>query len=125
MKNSKVIITAILILVSVMANAQTKSGFDYFNGKWNVVAAGPNGDVKMVVCFEKNNDIIVSTIKNSDGNELYKVDKTSLKENSTIITFEGSQGPVDMVLYKRDDDNLTGDIMGGVVSVSGSRIKEK
>jgi len=125
MKKTNLLIAAILTLFSVMASAQTKAGFDYFNGKWNVTAAGPNGDVIMVVGFEKKNDVIISTIKDSEGNELYKVEKTSIKDNEAIIEFIGSQGPVAMVLNKRDDDHVAGDIMGGAVSVTGERIKEK
>ncbi len=124
MKKTKLFIAAILILFSAMANAQTKTGFDYFKGKWNVLAAGPGGDVKMVVGFEMKNSLLISTIKDAGDNELYKVEKTTIKENEAIITFVGSQGPVAMVLNKRDDDHLTGDIMGGVVSVAGERIKE-
>jgi hypothetical protein len=30
-----------------------------------------------------------------------------------------------MVLNRRDDDNVAGDSMGGIVSVTGERIKEK
>jgi len=125
MKKSNFIIAAILILVSTLANAQTKSGFEYFNGKWSILANGPYGEVKMVVGFEKKADKIISTINDSEGKELYKVEKTSIEGNRATITFVGSQGPVDMVITRKDDDHLAGDIMNGVASVTGERIMEK
>lgn len=126
MKKLNVILTGILIiLLSSMTAAQPKTGFEYFKGKWNVVAASPNGDVLMIVGFEKSDEKIIGTIKNSDGNELYKVTNTSINEKEAILKFEGSQGEVTMVLTKRDEDQLAGDIMGGVVSATGVRIKEK
>lgn len=114
-----------MILTSVLASAQGKTGFEYFSGKWNVVAAGPYGDVKMVLTIEKKGDVVISSLNNEDGTTLYKVNKTSVNEKYATISFEGSQGPVEMVISKRDEDHVSGDIMGGVASVSGERIKEK
>lgn len=125
MKKLSFLFAGLLILVSSAVVAQDKSGYDYFSGKWNVVAAGPYGDVKMVVTIEKKADVVTSSINNEDGSTLYKVNKTSVNEKYTTISFEGSQGPVDMVISKKDEDHFSGDIMGGVASVAGERIKEK
>ena len=75
--------------------------------------------------FEKKADKIISTINDSEGKELYKVEKTSIEGNRATITFIGSQGPVDMVITRKDDDHLAGDIMSGMASVTGERIMEK
>ena len=38
------------LLLSFGANAQTKTGADFFAGKWNLLVAGtPNGDIKIWV----------------------------------------------------------------------------
>ncbi|NSW94525.1 MAG: hypothetical protein HPY62_07440 [Bacteroidales bacterium] len=123
MKKQSLIITGLLLLLATIANAQTKTGIQYFEGKWNTVVSSPYGDVKMVICFEKNNDKISSSIKDSEGKDLYKVEKTSVQEKQATITFIGSQGVVDMILTKKDEDNLTGDIMGGIASVQGTRLR--
>lgn len=125
MKKAKMILSCLMILTSVIVSAQTKTGYDFFSGKWNVVAAGPYGDVKMVLTIEKKGDVVISSLNNEDGSILYKVNKTSVNEKYATISFEGSQGPVEMVISKRDEDHVSGDIMGGVASVSGERIKEK
>ncbi len=125
MKRVKWVIATVLIILSFNATAQTKKGFDYFNGKWNVVANSPMGEVTMVVEFVKNSDIVTASIKDAKGNEMYKVVKTSVKDTQAIVNFEGSQGEVAMVLDRKDEDHLSGDIMGGISSVYGERITEK
>jgi len=123
MRKVNVIFAAIFILLSAVANAQTRTGFEYFKGKWNVVASSPNGDVRMIVGFEKTDDKVTGTIKDSDGKEMYKVVSTMVSEKQSTIRFIGSQGEVAMVLIKKDEDTVTGDIMDGMVPVYGERIK--
>jgi len=122
MKRMNVILAGIFILLSTVANAQTKTGFEYFKGKWSVVASAPTGDVRMIVGFEKSDTKVTATIKNPDGKELYKVLSTTVSEKQATIRFIGSQGEVDMVLNIKDENSLTGDIMG-FVSLEGIRLK--
>ena len=124
MKKGLMIFSALFFMFSVAASSQTKAGFEYFRGKWNVVASSPYGDVKMVVGFEKNAEQVFSTIRDSDGKEMYKVESTTVGEKQATIKFVGSQGEVAMVLNRKDDNAVTGDIMDGMVSVTGERIKE-
>jgi hypothetical protein len=123
MKKGLIILTGILFMFSVAASSQTKTGFEYFKGKWNVTASSPNGDVLMVVGFEKNEDKITSKISDSDGKELFKVVSTAVGEKQATIKFIGSQGEVAMVLNRKDDNAVTGDIMDGMVPVYGERLK--
>jgi len=124
MKKGLMIFSALFFMFSVAASSQTKAGFEYFRGKWNVVASSPYGDViKMVVGFEKNDENVISTIRDSDGKEMYKVESTTVGEKQAIVKFIGSQGEVSMVLNRKDDNAVTGDIMDGMVPVSGERVK--
>ncbi len=77
----------------------------------------------MVVGFERNDENVISTIKDSDGKELYKVVSTAVGEKQATVKFIGTQGEVTMVLNRKDDNALTGDIMDGMVPVSGERVK--
>jgi len=77
----------------------------------------------MVVGFEKNDENVISTIRDSDGKEMYKVESTTVGEKQAIVKFIGSQGEVSMVLNRKDDNAVTGDIMDGMVPVSGERVK--
>lgn len=123
MKRKGIILTMLVIILSLTANGQAKSGFDYFKGKWDVVADSPYGEVKFIVEFGKKDNNVISAIKDSEGKELYEVVKTSVGENRATIRFNGSQGEVAMVLTRKDEDKVTGDIMEGMVPVYGDRVK--
>jgi hypothetical protein len=115
MKKSALFITGILlILFSEVIYAQTLSGFDFFSGKWNVVVTGsPMGDVHMVVNFIKTNDVITATLKDTTGRDLYKVTNTEIKNDQAVIKFIGTMGDeVPFMLRKRDENSVSGDIMG-------------
>jgi hypothetical protein len=113
-----------LLFLSANANAQTISGYDYFAGKWNIeVKNAPQGDVKMVVSIEKLNNTISSSIKDTTGKELYKVTSTVITNDQAVINFIGSQGSdVPLTLRKKDENSLTGDIMG-MFDIEGKRRK--
>jgi len=122
MKRSGLLITGLFLFIFAMSvNAQTKTGYDFFAGKWNVIIVGaPQGDVKMVVNFEKINNAVSSSLKDSTGIDLYQVTNTAIDNDQAIITFIGSQGDVPLVLKKKDETNITGDIMG-MFEVEGKR----
>jgi hypothetical protein len=112
-----------LFIFSIGVSAQT-NGYDYFAGKWNVVVkSAPQGDVKMVINFEKINNAVSSSIKDSTDKDLYKVTNTEVNNDQAIITFTGSQGEVPLTLKKKDETNITGDIMG-MFQVEGKKVSE-
>lgn len=123
MKKVLVFLTGIMIMFSFSATAQTRTGFDYFRGKWNVVVSSPIGDVKMIVGFDTLNDKPAATIRDSEGNEMYAVVSTVISEKQAIVRFTGSQGEVAMVINKKEEDTVTGDIMDGMAQLTGERIK--
>jgi hypothetical protein len=113
-----------LLIFSIGVNAQTKSGYDFFAGKWNVIVKGaPQGDVKMVVNFEKINNAVSAALTDSTGKDLYKVTNTEIDKNQAIVTFTGSQGDVPLTLRKKDETSIAGDIMGMFV-VEGKRLSK-
>ncbi len=79
----------------------------------------------MVVNFEKINEVVSASLKDSTGKDLYKVTKAELENDQAIVTFTGSQGDVDLKLKKKDETTIEGDIMRKF-SVEGMRfIKNK
>ena len=124
MKKVLVILTGIMIMFSFSVHAQTKTGFDYFRGKWNIVVSSPVGDVKMIVGFDKVDDKPTATIKDAEGNEMYAVVSTAITEKKAIVKFIGSQGEVAMVLNTKEENTVTGDIMDGMAYLTGARIKQ-
>lgn len=123
MKKSGLLIAGILLFFfSNGINAQTKTGYDFFAGNWNITIMGtPQGDVKMVVNFDKVNEVLSASLKDSTGKELYLVTNTAIAKDQATVTFTGSQGDVDLKLVRKDETNITGDIMG-VFSVEGKRL---
>lgn len=124
MKKSALLITLVFLFIfSIGINAQTKSGYDFFAGQWNVIVEGaPQGNVKMVVNFEKINNILSASIKDSTGKDLYKVTNAVIDKDQAVITFIGSQSSdVPLTLRKKDEASVTGDIMG-MFDVAGKRI---
>lgn len=124
MKKFRFLIVGICaILFALATKAQTATGFEYFKGKWNVTAEGPQGAVKMVIEFDQKDGNAVSTICGIDEKELYKVVSTEVKDNTAIVTFIGSQGSeVPFELTKKDETHLTGSIMN-MFDAAGERAK--
>ena len=74
MKRVKLLIAGLFfILTTLNLMAQDKTGIDFYQGKWSVVAQGPNGDLKMIIEFNQKEGKVVSTISDTDGKELFKV----------------------------------------------------
>lgn len=112
------------MLLTTGVNAQTKTGFDFFAGQWNATVLGsPMGDLKLDIGFEKINDQVKGSIKDTTGKELYEVITTEINQEKAILNFIGSQGEVPLTLVRKDDDNLTGNIMN-MFDVQGVRIKD-
>ncbi len=123
MKKVLVFLTGIMLMFSFAANAQTLTGFEYFKGKWNVKADSPMGDVRMIVGFDTVDGKPAATINDTEGKMLYEVVSTTITEKKALVKFIGSQGEVVMTLNVKEADSVTGDIMDGMVWVTGERVK--
>jgi hypothetical protein len=52
-----------LLFLSLHVNAQSKSGAEYFAGKWNILVKGtPNGDAKMAVSLDKKDSTLTGVV---------------------------------------------------------------
>ncbi|HTB24837.1 MAG TPA: hypothetical protein VK711_05675 [Puia sp.] len=124
MKKSIVFISGLIIiflLSGAMANAQT--GADYFAGKWNMLVKGlPNGDTKMLVILDKKDTTMTGVIQDSVGTEISKFSKVELKENEVTVYFTAQGYDVYLLMTKKDDDHVTGSMMG-MFDAEGIRAK--
>jgi hypothetical protein len=124
MKKSIVFISGLIIiflLSGAMAEAQT--GADYFAGKWNMLVKGlPNGDTKMLVILDKKDTTMTGVIQDSVGTEISKFSKVELKENEVTVYFTAQGYDVYLLMTKKDDDHVTGSMMG-MFDAEGVRAK--
>src|SRR5687768_5172699 len=112
------------LLLSFTASAQSKTGADYFAGKWNVLVKGlPDGDTKMVFVLEKKDSTLAGVVQDSTGKEIAKIDKIDLAEKTATVYFTASGYDVNLEMNKKDEDRVTGSLMG-MFEAEGDRVKE-
>jgi hypothetical protein len=124
MKKLSVFISILCIFfLSTGAKAQTQTGADYFAGKWNMLVKGlPNGDTKMLVILDKKDTTMTGVIQDSVGTEISKFSKVELKENEVTVYFTAQGYDVYLLMTKKDDDHVTGSMMG-MFDAEGIRAK--
>jgi hypothetical protein len=125
MKKTALLITGLFfLLLSVNVKAQT-SGADYFTGKWSVLIKGtPNGDAKMYVVLQKQDTTLTGSIQDSTGAEMSKIDKAEIAGDKATIYFNAQGYDVNLEMNKKDDDHITGNMMG-MFDAEGERVKQQ
>lgn len=118
------LLTALFFLVLTFnVNAQSKTGADYFAGKWNVLIKGtPGGDAKMFVVLDKSDTAMTGSIQDSTGTEISKISKVDLTDSSTTVYFTAQGYDVNLLMTKKDDDHVTGSMMS-MFEAEGERVK--
>ena len=116
-------ICTLMLLTAVHAfnaNAQGESK-DYFIGKWQVSVPGlPMGDVDMIVELSRVDDNLKGTI--SALEQTVEVERITEREKSVTLYFVGEGYDVDLTLTKKNQNEVTGDMMGQF-DATGKRIK--
>ena len=112
-----------LLLLAVGANAQTKTGADFFAGKWRVLITGtPYGDLKRIYVLEKKDNTLTGIVQDSTGKEITKCSKVEVKDNEVTLFYQAMGNDVSITLIKQDDDHVTGSVLGQF-DAKGERIK--
>ena len=112
------------LLLSVNVKAQT-TGADYFTGKWSVLIKGtPNGDARMFVMLQKQDTTLAGSIQDSTGAEMSKIDKIEVAGDKATIYFNAQGYDVNLEMDKKDDDHITGSMMG-MFDAEGERVKQQ
>ena len=110
------------LLLSLNTKAQT-SGTDYFAGKWSILVKGtPQGDAKMFFVLEKKDSALTGVVQDSTGKEMSKLDKVEVNGNSATVYFNAEGYDVNVVMNKKDEDHVTGNLMG-MFDAEGERVK--
>jgi hypothetical protein len=112
------------LLISTAADAQTKTGVDYFMGDWNVLVKGlPSGDTKMLVNLKKGDTACTGAINDSTGKEIAKFSKVELKDTTVTMYFSAQGYDVYLRLNRKDDNHVTGTMMD-MFDAEGDRAKK-
>ena len=123
MKKISFLIAGLFMLLSVGANAQSKTGSTYFAGKWNVLLKGiPNGDATMIFVLESKNDSITGVVQDSTGTEISKITSAELKDDEVTLYFTAQGYDVNLLLKRKDEDFVTGSLMN-MFEAEGKRVK--
>ena len=114
----------LLLLVTINSNAQSKTGADYYEGKWSVLLKGiPGGDSKLIFVLSKNDSTMTGVVKDTTGAEITKLTSVELKGDEITLFFTAQGYDVNLVLKRKDDDHVTGSLMG-MFEAEGERVKE-
>jgi hypothetical protein len=89
------------LLLSIGANAQTKTGADYFVGQWNVLAEGvPGGNSQMIASLERKEGKLDGTIKIGEENEI-KFSRIEEKETSVKLYLQAAMVTMLTFIWRR------------------------
>ena len=114
----------LLALLSTNSYAQSKPGMSYFVGKWNVLVKGtPKGDARMIMDLQPRKDSLSGVVQDSTGKEISKISSIELTDTSATVHFTAQEYEVYLVMNKKDDDNIIGNLMG-MFDAEGKRIKD-
>ena len=124
MKRSAFLMAGLFFLLSSFTTrAQSKTGADFFAGKWSVLISGtPYGDLKRIYVLEKKDDGLAGIVQDSTGKEIAKCSRVDLKDKEVTLYYTALGNDVSVVLTKKDEDHLTGSALG-MFDVKGERIK--
>jgi hypothetical protein len=116
--------TSMFLLLSMTGNAQSKTGADYFDGKWSVLLKGtPGGDTKLVLQLEKKNDSISGVVLDTAGVEITKITKVELQDTTINLYFTAQGYDVNLLMNRKDEDHVIGSLMS-MFDAEGERKKE-
>lgn len=101
---------------------ETPNSGTFFVGKWKIIPSGlPGGDNPMIVSLERKDGKLVGTLKGEEAAEVIDFYSVTERPESVSLNFRSGQHDVSMTLNKKDENNVTGSIMG-MFNLTGSRM---
>ena len=124
MKSIYLLMTGVfLLLLATNINAQSKTGADYFAGKWKVLISGtPYGDLKRVYVLEKKESSLNGIVQDSTGKEIARCSKVEVQDNQVTLYYQAMGNDVSITLIRKDDDHVSGSVLN-TFEAQGERIK--
>ena len=125
MKKFKLILVSLiaLVFITTKTHAQTATP-NYYAGKWDVLAKGiPGGDKHLFFTITEQDGKLAGTLQDPDtkkDNPLTKVEQDD--KGGVVLYFTAQSYDVTVSLLKKDDDHVTGSMMG-MFDCAGERVK--
>ena len=120
---SQLFVGLFILLLSSNVHAQSKTGADYFEGKWKLLVKGlPDGDTKMFFVLDIKDTTLTGEVQDSTGKQISKIDKVEISGTTATVYFNAQSYDVTVVMNKKDDDHITGSMMG-MFDTEGDRVK--
>lgn len=118
------LVSPLFLLSAFNSAAQSKTGADYFVGRWNVFIPGtPIGDLKRIYIFEKTGDGLSGIVQDaSTGSTIAKFSKLEVKADLVTVYYTANDIEVNVVLTKKDEDHFTGKVLDNY-DATGERVK--
>ena len=115
-------VLAVTLLFSAKTNAQVTPA--YITGKWDVLIKGtPQGDAHMIFTLADSAGTVKGTFVDPETNKDTPLAKTELKDDKITLYFTVQSYDVSLVLAKKDEDNVTGSLLG-MFDATGVRVKK-
>ncbi|MCF6404918.1 hypothetical protein L3C95_18605 [Chitinophaga filiformis] len=122
-KLTAILTVAFFMLFSFNGYAQAGNKPDYFVGKWDVTVIGtPQGDAVMKVDLKRNEGKLTGNILTQSGTEPAAISKIEEADGSVKLYFTASGYDVFLLLQKKDDDHVTGNLLE-MFEAKGVRVK--
>lgn len=124
-KLTAILSVVISMLISFNSHAQTENKPDYFVGRWDVTVAGtPSGDAVLKVDLKRSEGKLAGTVLTTSSKEAVTISKIEEKEGAVTLYFTASGYDVSLLMEKKDDDHVTGNLMN-MFDAKGVRVKEE
>lgn len=122
MKTLKSVLT-LVVLMAAMSMAKAQVNQNFFVGNWEVLVKGtPQGDVKLPMSFELQEDKLVGKVTNPETKEVATMTSVELKGEELFAAFSAGGYDLTMVISKKDEERFVGKLMD-MLEVEGLRLK--
>tara|TARA_R110002124_G_C8873542_1_gene507921 strand:- start:596 stop:970 length:375 start_codon:yes stop_codon:yes gene_type:complete len=113
------LLLAFISFTSLFAQSNEKA----FQGKWILlVKETPDGDFNLPIRFELVQNKLTGYFTEAESKKEQKMDEVSYKDGKVFAAFNMGNYELTLDLIKKDDDHLTGTLMGSF-EVEGTRTK--
>ena len=88
-----------------------------------MIKGTPNGDIRLFFLLENSNDSITGVVQDITQTEISKVSKAELTDTSATVYFTAWGYDLSLIMYKKDNDHVTGSLMS-TFDIEGERLKK-